>query len=183
MKASKHFRIDIFGLKLGSHDFDFEFNEELFKKSEGSLIESGHGHCDIVLIKKERLIEVNFHITGTVELVCDRSMDTFDHPIDIEEQLILKYGEEFDDSQDEIWTIPNGQQSINVEKNIFDYLTLAVPMKKLHPRFEEEEDDEYELQLVYTSEEDEEETDEQDSNEEEIDPRWALLKKIKNKEN
>jgi uncharacterized protein len=183
MKENKNFRIDIFGLKLGVHEFDFDFNDTLFENHEDSLIESGQGECKIELVKKDRLIEVNFDIEGSIVLTCDRSMEEFDYPVSIQEQLILKYGEEFDDSQDEIWTIPNGQQSINLEKNIFDYLTLAVPMKKLHPRFElEEEDDEYELELVYSSIEDEEEVD-TTPDEEEIDPRWALLKKIKNKEN
>ncbi|RJE70915.1 MULTISPECIES: DUF177 domain-containing protein [Reichenbachiella] len=183
MKGNKHFKIDIFGLKLGSHDFSFEFDKSLFEKNEDSVIEAGQGRCDIQLIKKERLIEVNFDISGTIVLLCDRSLESFDYPIDIQEQLILKYGEEFDDSQDDIWTIPDGQQSINVEKNIFDYLTLAVPMKKIHPKFEEEgdEDDEYELELVYSSDVEEEET--ESTPEEEIDPRWALLKNIKNKEN
>ncbi|UXP30619.1 DUF177 domain-containing protein [Reichenbachiella agarivorans] len=181
MKENKHFRIDIYGLRLGSHSFSFDIDNSLFEKYDDSVIESGKAHCAIELVKKERLIEVNFSITGTVELVCDRSLEAFDHPIDIEEQLILKYGEDFDDSQDDIWTIPDGQQSINVEKCIFDYLTLSIPMKKLHPKFEEEEDDEYELSLVYSSEEDENESEESDD--QDIDPRWALLKNIKNKEN
>lgn len=182
MKGNKDFRIDIFGLKTGVHEFSFDFKETLFENQEDSLIENGQGTCDIELVKKDRLIEVNFDIHGSIKLTCDRSMEEFDYPISIQEQLILKYGEEFDDSEDDIWTIPSGQQSINIEKNIFDYLTLAVPMKKLHPRFEEEEeDDEYELELVYSS--DEEEVEDTAPEEEEIDPRWALLKKIKNKEN
>lgn len=176
---SKQFRIDIFGLKHGSHDFEFEFDEQLFKKHEDSIVESGKGICKIELVKKDRLIEVNFHITGHLDMICDRSAEEFDYQIDIEEQLILKYGEKYDDSHDEIWTIPNSQQDIHFEKNLYDYLTLAVPMKKLHPDFEEEEEDEdVELELVYSSED--EETEEEEATDDEImDPRWEALKNIK----
>lgn len=173
---NKPFKIDIFGLKLGKHEFDFEFNDTLFAKYEESIIEKGTGDCKIELVKKERLIELNFSISGNIALICDRSNDIFDYAIDIKEQLILKFGEVFDDSEDEIWTIPNGQQSINFEKCLYDYLTLAVPMKKLHPRFEDEED-ENELHLVYSSN-DEENTEHDSNNDEIVDPRWEALRNI-----
>lgn len=173
---NKLFKIDIFGLKLGTHEFNFEFDDKLFAKYEGSIIQKGKGDCKIELVKKERLIELNFHITGQVELTCDRSNDPFDYTLDIREQLILKFGEVFDDSEDDIWTIPNGQQGIHFEKCLYDYLTLAIPMKRLHPRFDEDENDE-ELHLVYSSKE-EESTNGDSKNDEIVDPRWEALKNI-----
>jgi len=173
---NKPFKIDIFGLKLGKYEFDFEFDDKLFLKYEGSIIEKGKGSCKIELVKKERLLELTFFIVGKAALICDRSNDVFDYTIDIQEQLILKFGEVFDDSEDDIWTIPDGQQSINFEKCLYDYLTLAIPMKKLHPRFDEDED-ENELHLVYSSK-DEENTDDDSENDEIVDPRWEALKNI-----
>lgn len=177
MKADKQYKIDIYGLKIGVHEFDFEFDKKLFENIEDSVIESGHGKCSVILDKKERLISMDFKIEGVIELICDRSLESFDYPIDIEENLIVKYGEEFDDSEDDLLVIPDTQESLNVESNIYEYLTLAVPMKKIHPDYQDEEDDEEsEIALVYTSED--EETDEKEDNEA-IDPRWAALKNIK----
>lgn len=177
MKADRQYKIDIYGLKIGVHEFDFEFDNKLFENVEDSVIESGHGKCTVILDKKERLISMDFKIEGMIELICDRSLESFDYPIDIEENLIVKYGEEFDDSEDDLLVIPDTQESLNVASNIYEYLTLAVPMKKIHPDFQDEEDDEeLEIALVYSSED--EETDEKEDNEA-IDPRWAALKNIK----
>lgn len=179
MKENKQYRINIYGLKLGIHTFDFAFDEKLFESVEDSVIEHGHGNCTVVLDKKETLISVDFKIEGVLQLICDRSLESFDHPIDIKEHLILKYGEEFDNSRDDIWVIPNSQESINVEANIYEYLTLAVPLKKLHPRFQDEEEYEDEIALVYTSED----KSSDDNTDETADPRWDALKNIKNLKN
>jgi uncharacterized metal-binding protein YceD (DUF177 family) len=179
MKQKKQYRIDIFGLKLGVHDFRFEFDKKIFENIENGVIESGHGTCNVTLDKKETLISIDFEIDGELGLICDRSLEPFDYPIGIKENLILKYGEEFDDSRDDIWVIPNVQESIDLEIIIYQYLSLAVPMKKLHPDFEGQDDEEG-FELVYSSEADEPMKEE---SEETVDPRWAALKNIKNLEN
>jgi len=49
---------------------------------------------------------------------------------------------------------------------------LSIPIKKLHPRFKaEEEDDESDVKIVYRTSEEEEN--------EHVDPRWEKLKKLK----
>lgn len=181
MKENRQYKIDIYGLKIGVHEFDFEFDEKLFENIEDSVLETGHGKCAIVLDKKETLISIDFKIEGVIGLICDRSVEPFDYPISIEETLMIKYGEAFDDSRDDLLIIPSTQESINVESHIYEYLTLAVPMKKIHPDFEDEiEEEDEEIALVYTSED--EQSDEKE-NDDVIDPRWAALKNIKNLKN
>ena len=174
MKVDKNYKIDIYGLKNGSHEYEFEFDQSLFENFENRLIDAGSGRCAVTLLKKDTLIELDFSITGTLELTCDRSMELFDHPIQLSEVLILKYGDVFDDSRDDFWIIPNTEQSINISHVLYEYLTLAVPMKKLHPKFQDEEDDQ--MELVYSSED---HIDESDNEENEVDPRWNALKNIK----
>ena len=64
---------------------------------------------------------------------------------------------------------------------MFEFIGLEIPMKKLHPRYSEEDDEEKDddVLLIYSSEE-KDQTEDQE-NEEMIDPRWASLKKLKNK--
>ncbi|MFY0625247.1 MAG: DUF177 domain-containing protein [Reichenbachiella sp.] len=178
MKANRNYKIDIFGLKIGAHDFDFYFDKTLFESIEDRLIESGQGECKVTLIKKETMIELLFQISGKINLTCDRSNEQFDYPLELTEKLILKYGEAFDDSRDDIWVIPGVQQSINIEQVLYEFLSLAVPMKKLHPRFQDEDEDEEGLEFVYSSEE--ESLEEEKKEENDTDPRWDALKNIKN---
>jgi len=64
--------------------------------------------------------------------------------------------------------------SINIGDFIYEFITLAVPLKKLHPRYEEAFDEDDEPEMIYTSQE---ESDEEES--QESDPRWEALKKLK----
>ena len=179
MKKDRQYKIDIFGLKIGSHDFDFEFDETIFENDEMSLTDLGKGTCKVTLDKKETLISMDFEIKGSIQLVCDRSLDTFDFELNLNENITLKYGEEFDDSRDDLWIIPDTQESINIKSCIYEFVSVAVPMKKLHPKFEHAEEEEG-LEFVYSSDDEEPIIEEKN---EIVDPRWEALKNIKNLEN
>lgn len=176
-KGERVYNIDLFGLSLATHEFHFSFNSQLFEDQELMIVEKGHGSCNVILEKSETLITLHFEINGEVELTCDRSLEKFMFPIDLKERLILKYGEELDDSNDDVWVIPEGLQVFNVKKNILEFINVAVPMKRLHPKFGE--DDAEGMELVYTSES----LSDDGSSDEEIDPRWAALKELKNSKN
>ncbi|MEQ6119578.1 DUF177 domain-containing protein [Reichenbachiella sp. MALMAid0571] len=178
-KSERAYDIDVYGLRLGVHNFEFEFSDELFEVEEAEeeqIVEKGQGLCKVTLEKSELLITLLFEIKGEVELVCDRSLEEFMFPLAINERLILKYGDELDDSGDDVWIVPYGIQTFNVKRNILEFINVAIPMKRLHPKFGE--DDAEGMELIYSSEDDESE-----SQEEDIDPRWAALQQLKNLKN
>ncbi|MCK5102085.1 MAG: DUF177 domain-containing protein, partial [Cyclobacteriaceae bacterium] len=73
---------------------------------------------------------------------------------------------------DEIEMIPFNTQLVNIGKYLYEFISVAIPMKKLHPRYKDESAED---QVIFSSKEDEEEI-------LDIDPRWSELKKLKNKE-
>ncbi|AYQ35746.1 DUF177 domain-containing protein [Runella sp. SP2] len=179
MKALTQYDIDIYGLKEKQYVYDFESRSEFFEELEQELIENGHFKTHLTLDKSATMLILNFHIVGNVELVCDRSLETFEEPLDIQERLILKYGDHNEQLSDEIELIRQDTVRINVASHIFEYIALALPMKKLHPRFrtdEEELEDEDEIEGVLVYQTPEEETPEEPDEE---DPRWAALRKLK----
>jgi uncharacterized metal-binding protein YceD (DUF177 family) len=75
-------------------------------------------------------------------------------------------------------------QYINVAQHLYDYIGLAIPMKKLHPRFveedqEREDDPEAEGLLIYSTGSEGEEDEDDDDEDGPLDPRFAALKKLK----
>jgi uncharacterized protein len=64
----------------------------------------------------------------------------------------LKYGEEDREIDDEIEMISRNRQGINVGQYIYEFIATSIPMKKLHPRYSEEEAKEVGDKLIYTSE-------------------------------
>ena len=124
-------------------------------------------------MKNERLIEAKLKITGSVVLECDRSLRLFDHEIAIDQRHLFKYSEnEMDDSEDITYIEPN-TESIDVGQLIYEYLSISIPMKKIHPDLQNEEEDEEEGFFFQT-----EEKKNKEQKEDKTDPRWDALKKL-----
>ena len=176
MKGLRDFQIDIFRLSHKLHEFEFNIDDRLFSQFEHSIVEHGKGKCYLELTKSETMMTLNFRIDAFVELICDRSLDSFDYPIKIDEKVIIKFGEDNYSLSEDVLVIKQDTASINIGEFIYEFITLAVPLKKLHPRFEDELEEDDEPEMIYTSQ-DEEETDDS----QETDPRWEALKKLKGK--
>lgn len=176
MKSLRRFDIHIFKLSIGEHQYSFEIDETFFESFESDLVSKGKLQAEVLLQKSERMIEMHFDIAGSIELECDRSLDKFDYPLKFEKRMIFKFGETEEELSDEVMVIPMDAQLINVADLIFEFIGIEIPMKKLHPRFEEEESDE-EGELIYSSGEEAEQ--ESEENQENVDPRWEALKQLK----
>ncbi len=181
MKSLKAFDIEIFRLSDGKQSFGYELNDAFFASIEGSLVEKGSLKTNVVLDKSERLILASFDTKGTVELICDRSLEPFEHTIDSQENLVFKFGDEFAELSEDVIMIPRDLQKLNLAQYIYEFIGLSVPMKKLHPKLQAEEtDDESETKLVYRSDDSTKDT-KKGEDSDVVDPRWNALKELKNK--
>jgi uncharacterized protein len=180
MKAMRDFDIDIFKLSNQKHDYEYVIDSSFFEGFENSIVEKGNLKVNLRLDKSETFIQANFHIAGNVELTCDRSLEKYDFLLDQDNKLIFKYAEEFNEISDEILTIPKELQQLNMAQYIYEFIGLAIPMKKLHPKFVTDDDQEdAETILIYTT--GAEKAGEEEK--EEIDPRWDILNKLKKNNN
>ena len=181
MKELSKYNIDIYGLEDKQYAYEMESGDAFFQELEQDLIEFGHFKTHVELNKSATMIQLNFHTVGSVTLTCDRSLEPFEEPIDQDDRIILKFGDHNEELTDEIEIINRNTTRINVARYIFDFIALALPVKKIHPDLRDEEDeidplDEADGILVYSSEDVAEETEEET---EKIDPRWEALKKLK----
>lgn len=166
------YSINIIGLSNKVHYFDYEIGDEFFRRFGTDLISSGSFHVDVTLDKHETFIEVAFSINGKARLVCDRSLETFEEPLETTARVVFKFGEENKEISDEIIIIQRDTASLELGQFIYEFIGLAIPMKRLHPRFRDEEEDSADGKIVYSS-------DSEKTNEGETDPRWEKLKKLK----
>lgn len=170
------FSINIIGLSNKVHEFRYEFGDEFFAHYGTHLVSNGRFAADVILDKRETFIEATFKVKGTTRLVCDRSLDPFDHPMEFEKKIIFKYGEANEELSDEIIMIHRDSDTLEVGQYIYEFIGLEIPIKKLHPRYQDEVEDELsEGKVIYSSETRTPDTDDG----EDIDPRWEKLKKLK----
>jgi uncharacterized metal-binding protein YceD (DUF177 family) len=148
-------------------------------------LEKGNLTAWVKVDKGANLIELTFHIVGKVELVCDRSLETFEHPLDFTEKMIYKFGSEVKEIDESVMMITRDTPSINVAQLIYEFILLALPLKKIHPDYRnelDEEDNELEGGFVYLDEAFTEDSAEEKESTTPVDPRWEKLGKLKNKE-
>jgi len=170
----KDFSVNILGLSQKTHQFSFHLDNAFFDAYKNSLVTKGDFQTALALDKHETFIEAQFKIQGVAELICDRSLESFEFLIDLNEKIIFKYGEEEGELSEEIVVITRDRVSIDFGQYLHEFITLAIPMKKLHPKYQESDDDSNEGQLVYTSAP----SNVDDDLVEPVDPRWEKLKTV-----
>jgi uncharacterized protein len=188
-KVKRLYDIDIFKIADGEHHYEMKINDAFFALYDYGLVEKGQGIAQISLHKSASMITLDVAVNGGVELVCDRSLELFEHPIALSERLLVKYGEEEEELDDDLMIITQNTQKINLAQFIYEIIGISLPMKKIHPDYleeeDEDEDDLSEVKLVYSSLADQEQEEEDqssgsDESDDTIDPRWSILKNLKN---
>ncbi|WP_448700939.1 YceD family protein [Mucilaginibacter sp. AW1-3] len=174
MKSLKTYSIPFTGLKLGKHQFDFEITDEFFNQFEYSLVKKGKLNCRIELEKQETMLILNFDISGTIDLSCDRCLADYPQQVNITEQQIAKFSDEELNDNEEIVILTKNDHEINVAGLIYEYINVAVPFITV---CSEEGRTEYcdndMLERI-----DKLSGNEEQQNNEEADPRWDALKKL-----
>lgn len=173
------YSVNIIGLSNKLHHFDYEFGDEFFRQYGTNLVSQGRFRVEVALNKHETFIEAEFKIKGTAVLTCDRSLEPFDFPILKTHRILFKYGETNEEISDEIIMIHRDSTTLELGQLIYEFIGLSIPIKKLHPKFRMEEiqdDPTAEGKIVYSSEPG---NSSDDDNNDEIDPRWNILKKLK----
>jgi uncharacterized protein len=181
VKKLRDYEIGIAKLSNKKHEYEFDMDDSFFDLFGGDIILGGKLLGKVELDKTETLLTLNFDINGHVRLACDRSLEEFNEPVSIQETFRMKFGTETKELDDDLWEIASDTQSINVAQHLYDFIGTSLPMKKLHPRFrEEDEDQEEEAILIYSSrhaDEGDNENDDSDDDDD-VDPRWDALKNL-----
>ena len=172
MDKFRNYDIVFSGLKNGKHEFRFEIDKKFFQLFDTEQeFTDPKIVADVFMMKHSTFLEFEIKISGTVNLVCDITTENFDHDIENEIKVLVKFGAEYDDSEEDVITIPSTDHAFNVAQLIYEVVMLSIPMKKISPNVSDED-----LEILEKFSPKEEVEEEQD-----IDPRWEALKKLKDK--
>ncbi|SFB10284.1 Uncharacterized metal-binding protein YceD, DUF177 family [Flavobacterium swingsii] len=133
MKVTNEFLIPFIGLKLGKHQFEYQISKAFFEHFEFDEFESANIKVNIVLEKKNTMLELNFKHSGTINVPCDLTSEDFDLPIKGSLKLIVRFGETFNDENEDLLILPIGEHQIDVAQYIYEMVVLSIPLKKTHP--------------------------------------------------
>lgn len=175
MKELKTFTIPFVGLKEGKHQFEFKIDKTFFDFFDYQDFNDASVELDLELNKKTTLLELNFKISGFVNVNCDVTNEPYDQEVSSEFDLVVKFGDEFNDEEIDLLVLPHGAYEVNIQQYIYELIILAVPSKRIHPGVEDGSLNSEILDKLEELSPKEEKLRESDS---ETDPRWNTLKKL-----
>jgi len=176
MKVTNEFLIPFVGLKLGKHQFEYQINKAFFDRFDYHEYENCDINVNVVLEKKSTMLELSFKHKGTVHVPCDLTNEMFDLPIKGKIKLVVQFGEEFNNDNEELLILPHGEFQIDVSQYIYEMIVLSVPLKRVHPGIKDgtlQTETLEQLSKLSVKEQKKE-----SKKEENIDPRWDKLKQL-----
>lgn len=169
---SGFYDIPLSGLKEGSHIYDFDADRDFFERFDETEIKE----CDLkirtVLVKRSAHMELTIALEGRVMIRCDRCLEDYWQEVESNNVLLIKYGDQWDEVDDEVVMIPYGESSFDLSQFIYEFTHLTLPVKRIHPDDANGEStcDPFMLEKLM---------DHLPDSEDNIDPRWKELGKLK----
>ena len=175
MKPLKEFTIPFVGLKTGKHLFGYIIDQAFFEYFEYEEFNNVNIDVNVELEKKTTLLELHFKVSGWVNVNCDLTNEPYNQDIENEFDLVVNFGDEYNDENIDILIVPHGTYEVSIQQYIYELIVLAVPIKRIHPGVE---DGTLDSDIFEKLEELSPKLKESKEKEEDIDPRWNTLKKL-----
>lgn len=165
MRKLSDFEINFSGLKNGKHNYNYNIDKTFFEFFNYDEFIDLSFKSNLILDKKIDLIEFKFFTNGFVTLNCDITNEPFNLNTSSNLEFIVKFGNEYNDDDDEIIFLPYGSSRINVSQYIYEMIVLSVPSKRVNPEIKKNKNSNFENIKLKNSKVNN-------------DPRWNELKKL-----
>jgi uncharacterized metal-binding protein YceD (DUF177 family) len=172
--------IQFSGLEDGEHQFQFKIGNSFFEQLDYSSIDKANIEVIAVLDKKPNMLQLSFSVIGKVEVMCDKCTDNFNFPIEGEDEIIYQFNDEVSNDE-KIISIPENEVEVDFSQPFYEFISILIPSRTIHP----EGDCNQEMLKVMDNylivESEDVISEDQEEDDDEVDPRWAALNKLKNK--
>lgn len=168
MKLSE-FDIKFTGLKQGIHFYEFHADNSFFEYFDCTDFISADFVIKLELTKQSTMILLNFVFQGQIVVPCDRCLEETTIEIKGDDGLILKFGNEVVEDQDEILFLSENEYKVNLAKHIYEFVSVNIPQRRIHSAEECDPEVIEKLNIIEIK------------NDTYVDPRWSGLQNLKQK--
>ncbi|CDA22295.1 MAG: DUF177 domain-containing protein [Bacteroidales bacterium] len=171
-KADKY-TISLKSLSEGTHSYEYTLDHTFFSEIDSPEIQNGDVNIGLMLRRTGDTFELHFDIKGHIVIPCDRCLDDMELPVETEDTLYVKFGEEYSEEGENLIVVPEAEGTINLAWYMYECIALTIPLKHTHPEGMCNPEMETLLKAHSAA------SDEISGDEEPVDPRWNALKKLK----
>lgn len=133
MGKFSQFKLPLKSMSPGVHEFDYRLGKQFFEDMESSDVRDADVYVHLTVTYANDVYALTFVCRGTVTVPCDRCLDDLTLDVDASYGIKVKYGDSYRDDSDELMEIPASDNDLNVAYMIFDTVSLAIPIKHVHP--------------------------------------------------
>ena len=158
------------------HSFSIDCDNRFFELAEIPDLQEGDVKLQIEMEVSEKMITLDFQFNGYVMLPCDRCLEPVRVNLDFDEHLLVKLVPQVEEMQqeDDMWVVNENEYELDVFHFVYESIMLALPIQVLHPD-DENGNSTCNPEILKIMNEHSKKTKKED----EIDPRWEALKKLK----
>jgi uncharacterized metal-binding protein YceD (DUF177 family) len=178
MSKTKEYVIPFVGLKLGKHKFEYQINNAFFEIFDYNEFQNSDIKVNVVLDKKSNLLEISFKHQGTINVPCDLTSEDFDLPVKGKIKLIVRFGDSYNNDNEELLILPFGEFEIDLAQYIYEMIVLSIPLRRVHPGIKDGSLNTEALTKLKELTIKEQKKEKKEKEEENIDPRWDKLKQL-----
>lgn len=131
-KPYNEFVVPFVGLKIGTHDYEFNIHKAFFEGIENSLIDDANVTINMAFEKKETMMIALFELSGEVTTTCDRCNDPISIDITGSYRVIYKFGADASDDENLIVLDPEAYE-IDFSSILYEIMVISMPPRVLHP--------------------------------------------------
>ena len=130
------FKISYSGLSQGLHEFNYLIDSKFFEEPQfsGSEIKKANIDLTVNLLKQSGMLALTFIFKSQIQVECDRCLNENFIPVNGEQKLIVKFGEEREHdpkNEDEVIVLPTSETELNIGQYIYEYINLLLPLQKI----------------------------------------------------
>lgn len=126
------YKVDLKNMKEDVREYDYLLDNKFFIDIDGAELQKGKVKVHLVVKKLTEMFEFSFQLEGIAVIPCDRCLDDMDLPIETQSRLVVKFGKDFSEENDEVVIIPEDEGVINLAWFMYEFVALAIPIKHVH---------------------------------------------------
>ena len=126
MSSLEQFKIDLKGLSEGDNVFDFDLSDPYFEAIQAPAVKRGRVHSSLTIRRTGDVFYLDFHTDGFVIVPCDLCLEDMEQPIESDDHLVAKFGEDYSED-DDLVTVREDNAILDVSWFIYEFIELSIP--------------------------------------------------------
>lgn len=133
-RTSDAYTIPLQGLKDGKFDETLKIGKEFIDEQKIEGVFDANLSVTVHFVKQVDLHTLSIQLKGMVAVECDRCLEIFDLPIEMNQDMIVKIGEPTDELADEenVIIVSPEETEFGISSVIYEMIMLSLPLKKVH---------------------------------------------------